>query len=285
MSTKIIETPRDAMQGISKFIPTQKKVDYLNALLEVGFNEIDYSSFVSPRAIPQLADSAEVIEKLQVHKSKSKIMATIGNLRGAERAFEHSQIDSVAFPFSISEVFLQKNIRSDFKLGVQTIKDILSLCQAKNKELILYLAMAFGNPYGDDWSIQILQDWMFRLQQMGVKTIMLADTTGDGTNKGISDSFSMLKKEFPKLETGVHLHTTPDDWQEKVAASYESGCRRYDTAIGGFGGCPMSGKKLIGNLSTENLLIFLEQQGESLPINKEAFQKAQTLAAFNLISA
>jgi len=280
MQTKIIETPRDAMQGISKFIPTQKKIDYLNALLDVGFNEIDYSSFVSPRAIPQLADSAVVISKLQTHKSNSKIMATIGNLRGAERAFNHSQIDSVAFPFSISEVFLQKNIRSDFKQGVQTIKDILSLCQAKNKELVLYIAMAFGNPYGDDWSIQILQDWMFRLQQMGVKTVMLADTTGDGTNKGISDSFSMLKKEFPKLETGVHLHTTPDNWQEKVSAAYEAGCRRYDTAIGGFGGCPMSGKKLIGNLQTENLLSYLEQQGAMLQINKEAFQKAQSLAAF-----
>jgi hydroxymethylglutaryl-CoA lyase len=280
MPTKIIETPRDAMQGISNFIPTQKKIAYLNALLEVGFDEMDYSSFVSPRAIPQLADSAEVIEKLSLQNTSTKIMATIGNLRGAERAFTHSAIDSVAFPFSISETFLQKNIRSDFKHGAQTIKDILSLCQTKNKELVLYIAMAFGNPYGDDWSVQILQDWVVRLQQMGVKTVMLADTTGDGSNQGINDSFRMLSREFSDLEVGVHLHTTPDDWQEKVAASYEAGCRRFDTALGGFGGCPMSGKKLIGNLSTENLLMFLEQQGESLSINKEAFQKAQTLAAF-----
>ena len=284
MSTKIIETPRDAMQGIANFIPTQKKIAYLNALLAVGFDELDYSSFVSPRAIPQLADSAEVIEKLTTQNSNTKIMATIGNLRGAERAFFHSAIDSVAFPFSISEAFLQKNIRSDFKQGEQTIKDILKLCQAKNKELVLYIAMAFGNPYGDDWSIQILQDWMFRLQQMGVKTVMLADTTGDGTNKGINDSFRMLNQEFSELEVGVHLHTTPDDWKEKVAASYEAGCRRFDTALGGFGGCPMSGKKLIGNLSTENLLTFLEQQGELLSISKEAFQKAQTLAAFTFSS-
>ncbi len=280
MPTKIIETPRDAMQGIANFIPTQKKIAYLNALLEVGFDEMDYSSFVSPRAIPQLADSAEVIEKLALQNTNTKIMATIGNLRGAERAFSHPQIDSVAFPFSISETFLQKNIRSDFNHGVQTIKDILQLCQAKNKELVLYIAMAFGNPYGDDWSVQILQDWVLRLQQMGVKTLMLADTTGDGTNQGINDSFSMLNREFSKLEVGVHLHTTPDDWQEKVAASYEAGCRRFDTAIGGFGGCPMSGKKLIGNLSTESLLTFLEQQGELLSIDKERFQKAQTLAAF-----
>ncbi len=280
MSTKIIETPRDAMQGISPFIPTEKKVAYLNALLEVGFHEIDYSSFVSPRAIPQLTDSAEVIEKLNLAKTRSKIMATIGNLRGAELAFTHASIDSVAFPFSISETFLQKNIRSNFQHSTQTIQDILSLCQAKNKELVLYIAMAFGNPYGDDWSVKILENWILRLQQMGVTTIMLADTTGDGTNQGIEDSFSMLRNEFPAIESGVHLHTSPNDWQEKVAAAYHAGCRRFDTAIGGFGGCPMSGKKLIGNLSTENLLSFLEQQGEQISINKEAFQKAQTLAAF-----
>jgi len=281
MPTKIIETPRDAMQGISKFIPTQEKIKYINALLEVGFDEIDFSSFVSPRAIPQLSDSHKVITKLNLHKSKTKIMATIGNLRGAERAFAYSQIDSVAFPFSISEVFLQKNIRSDFKQGVQTIKELLSLCQAKNKDLVLYTAMAFGNPYGEDWSVQILEKWMHRLQKMGVKTIILADTTGDGTVKGVSESFNRIKNEFDQLEIGVHLHTTPDNWYEKVAAAYEAGCRRFDTALGGFGGCPMSGKKLIGNLSTENLLSFLEQQGESLTINKEALLKAQTLAAFS----
>jgi hydroxymethylglutaryl-CoA lyase len=280
MSTKIIETPRDAMQGISRFIPTQKKIAYLNALLEVGFDEMDYSSFVSPRAIPQLADSAQVISQLKIQNTQTKIMATIGNIGGAKRALSHTGIDAVAFPFSISEIFLQKNIRSNFDHGTQTIKDILSLCQAKNKELVLYIAMAFGNPYGDDWSVSILNDWTYRLQQMGVKTIILADTTGEGTTKGISESFAMLKRDFPALETGVHLHTTPDDWHEKVSASYEAGCRRFDTALGGFGGCPMSGKKLIGNLSTENLLMFLEQQGESLSINKEAFQKAQTLAAF-----
>lgn len=281
MPTKIIETPRDAMQGISKFIPTQEKIKYINALLEVGFDEIDFSSFVSPRAIPQLSDSHKVITKLNLHKSKTKIMATIGNLRGAERAFAYSQIDSVAFPFSISEVFLQKNIRSDFKQGVQTIKELLRLCQAKNKDLVLYTAMAFGNPYGEDWSVQILEKWMHRLQKMGVKTIILADTTGDGTVKGVSESFNRIKNEFDQLEIGVHLHTTPDNWYEKVAAAYEAGCRRFDTALGGFGGCPMSGKKLIGNLSTENLLSFLEQQGESLTINKEALLKAQTLAAFS----
>ena len=280
MPTKIIETPRDAMQGITEFIPTQKKIDYLNALLDLGFDELDYSSFVSPRAIPQLRDSAAVIAQMKTKNARSKVMATIGNLRGAERAFMHSAIDSVAFPFSISEVFLQKNIKSNFQIGTKTIEDLLALCQAKNRELVLYVAMAFGNPYGDGWSVDILQDWVLRLQHMGVKTLMLADTTGDGTNQGISDSFHMITKEFPKLEVGVHLHTTPDDWHDKVSAAYEAGCRRFDTAIGGFGGCPMSGKKLIGNLSTEHLIRYLLKQGEALHIDMDAFQAAQAKAAF-----
>lgn len=280
MPTKIIETPRDAMQGIAGFIPTQKKIDYINALLDVGFDELDYSSFVSPRAIPQLRDSAEVIQGLNRVDLNTKIMATIGNLKGAERAFMHSRIDSVAFPFSISEVFLQKNIRSDFNLGTQTISDILQLCNAKDKELILYIAMAFGNPYGDDWSIDLLRNWTLRLQKMGVKTMILADTTGDGQCKGIADSFKMLVTEFPALEVGVHLHTTVDDWYDKVAAAYQAGCRRFDASLGGFGGCPMSGKKLIGNLPTENLISFLEQEGEVLKIDKELLHKAQTKAAF-----
>ena len=280
MPTKIIETPRDAMQGISAFIPTQKKIDYINTLLEVGFAEVDFSSFVSPRAIPQLRDSAEVIEQLNWQKSSSRIMATIGSLRGGQWALEHKAIGSVAFPFSISEVFLEKNIRSDFIKGTQSIQDLLQLCNVKERELVLYIAMAFGNPYGDEWSLEILYDWTLRLQKMGVKTLVLADTTGDGSCRGIADSFQMLIKEFPMMEIGVHLHTTPDDWQDKVAAAYENGCRRFDTALGGFGGCPMSGKKLIGNLPTENLIEYLQKQGEELEIEQEVFNAARTMAAF-----
>jgi len=280
MPTKIIETPRDAMQGIADFIPTQKKTDYINALLEVGFSEIDFSSFVSPRAIPQLADSAEVIRQLNWKKTKSRIMATIGSLSGGQRALEHKAVGSLAFPFSISEVFLQKNIRSDFAKGTKSIEDLLHLCKEKERELVLYIAMAFGNPYGDKWSLDILYNWALRLQKMGVKTLVLADTTGDGTCRRIADSFQMLVKEFPMMEIGVHLHTTPDDWQDKLAAAYENGCRRFDSALGGFGGCPMSGKKLIGNLPTENLIEYLQSQGEELGLNQEAFVAAHTLAAF-----
>lgn len=283
MPTKIIETPRDAMQGIVDFIPTKKKIDYINSLLEVGFDEIDFSSFVSPRAIPQLRDSTEVIESLKLKNSRSRIMATIGSYSGGQRALEHDAIGSLAFPFSISEIFLEKNIRSSFEKGTQTIKDLVDLCQSKQKELVLYIAMAFGNPYGDEWSLDILSGWVKRLQQMGLKTIVLADTTGDGSCKSIFESFELLIRDFPELEIGVHLHTSPDDWHDKVSAAYNGGCRRFDAAIGGFGGCPMSGKKLIGNLPTEKLLEYLKQQGEEISLSQDAFIKAQTQAAFTFL--
>jgi hydroxymethylglutaryl-CoA lyase len=268
------------MQGVSTFIPTQKKIDYINALLKVGFAEVDFSSFVSPRAIPQLADSAEVAEQIDWQNSSSRIMATIGNLRGGQRALEHRAVGSLAYPFSISEAFLAKNIRSDFEKGSQTIRDLIALCREKDKELVLYIAMAFGNPYGDEWNPQILSDWTGRIKEMGVRTIVLADTTGDGHPEDIADSFVHLHREFPELEFGVHLHTTPDDWHIKLAAAYDSGCRRFDAALGGHGGCPMSGKELIGNLPTEKLIAFLESKGENTGLNMAALAEAQTKAAF-----
>jgi hydroxymethylglutaryl-CoA lyase len=268
------------MQGVSTFIPTQKKIDYINTLLKVGFAEVDFSSFVSPRAIPQLADSAEVAEQIDWQNSSSRIMATIGNLRGGQRALEHRAVGSLAYPFSISEAFLAKNIRSDFEKGSQTIRDLITLCREKDKELVLYIAMAFGNPYGDEWNPQILSDWTGRIKEMGVRTIVLADTTGDGHPEDIADSFVHLHCEFPELEFGVHLHTTPDDWHIKLAAAYDSGCRRFDAALGGHGGCPMSGKELIGNLPTEKLIAFLESKGENTGLNMAALAEAQTKAAF-----
>jgi len=271
---KILETPRDAMQGILQFIPTNQKIKYINSLLEVGFDMLDFGSFVSPKAIPQLNDSAEVIEKLKTETSKTEIIATIGSFSGAQRAFEHNKIDAVAFPFSISEIFLKKNINSDYTKSQLTIDKILNLCEQKNKVLKLYIAMAFGNPYGDKWATDLLALWTDKLLCMGVKEIILADTTGDGSKKDIAESFSLINSEFPNLKPGAHLHTLPNNWEEKLSAAYENGCRSFDSVLGGFGGCPMSGKALMGNLDTANLLSFAKKMGEETNLNQDVLLKA-----------
>ncbi len=277
---KILETPRDAMQGIVNFIPTKSKAKYLNLLLKAGFDSIDFGSFVSPRAIPQLKDSAEVIELLDTDNCNTEIVATIGNKSGAQRAFIHHKIDTVAYPFSISEIFLRKNINSDFEKGKQTIDDILNLCAQKNRNLKLYIAMAFGNPYGDVWNTDILLKWVNILFEMGVDDIILADTTGDGLVDDISSSFFELKREFPNKDFGVHLHTLANNWYSKVRAAYDNGCRSFDTVIGGLGGCPMSGKALMGNLNTFDLLQFLEEKGEKISLKQNILERARVEAGF-----
>ena len=280
---KILETPRDAMQGISSFIPTEQKIRYINSLLKVGFDMLDFGSFVSPKAIPQLKDSAEVIRKLNTNNN-TEIIATIGSFSGAQRAFEHSKIDAVAFPFSISEIFLKKNINSNFYKSQLTVDNILNLCEQKNKNLKLYIAMAFGNPYGDKWNPDLLAHWIDKLLNMGVKEILLADTTGDGSIKDIANSFALINKEFPNLNPGAHLHTLPNNWKEKLSAAYENGCRSFDSVLGGFGGCPMSGKALMGNLDTANLLSFAKKQGEKTKVNNEALFEAYDVgnSVFNI---
>jgi len=280
---KILETPRDAMQGISSFIPTEQKIRYINSLLKVGFDMLDFGSFVSPKAIPQLKDSAEVIRKLNTNNN-TEIIATIGSFSGAQRAFEHSKIDAVAFPFSISEIFLKKNINSNFYKSQLTVDNILNLCEQKNKNLKLYIAMAFGNPYGDKWNPDLLAHWIDKLLNMGVKEILLADTTGDGSIKDIANSFALINKEFPNLNPGAHLHTLPNNWEEKLSAAYENGCRSFDSVLGGFGGCPMSGKALMGNLDTANLLSFAKKQGEKTKVNNEALFEAYDVgnSVFNI---
>ena len=275
---KILETPRDAMQGISHFIPTKQKIDYINSLLNVGFDMLDFGSFVSPKAIPQLKDSAEVIEQLNT-SDRTEIVATIGSLKGAQRAFTHNKIDTVAFPFSISEIFLKRNINSDFTKAQITIDNLLNLCEQRNKGLKLYIAMAFGNPYGDVWNPDLLAYWTDQLLCMGVKDIIFADTTGDGSMDDIARSFSLINSEFSTLNPGAHLHTLPNNWGGKLTAAYENGCRSFDSVLGGFGGCPMSGKALMGNLDTANLLDFAKKHGEETSLNHEALLEAYEIGS------
>ena len=271
---KILETPRDAMQGIQEFIPTANKIEYINALLNVGFDTIDFGSFVSPKAIPQMRDSAEVIAQLNTHNSNTEIVSTIGSFSGAKRAFEHDNIDGIVFPFSISESFLKKNINSNFD-KVQALSDqLIDLCVQKNRNLKFYIAMAFGNPYEDKWNTDILLQWTEKLINMGVSEIILADTTGDGSVNDIANSFVAINSEFPTLNPGAHLHTTPNNWHKKLSAAYDNGCRNFDTVIGGLGGCPMSGKTLMGNLNTLDLIAFAKEHGEETSINNEELLKA-----------
>ncbi len=277
---KILETPRDAMQGIPNFIPTEQKVRYLNSLLNVGFDQLDFGSFVSPRAIPQLSDSAQVIDQLDTTNSSTEIIATIGNYRGAQRALQHSKVDTIAFPFSISESFLRRNINSNFEKGLQTIDNMLELCQQKGKQLQLYIAMAFGNPYNDPWNTDIVAKWVAILIDRGIDRMVFADTTGDGSATDIADTYALINSEFPKLKPGAHLHTLPHNWKAKLSAAYENSCRSFDTVLGGYGGCPMSGKALMGNLNTLNLLAFIKEKNESHTLNIEALYKAQTIASF-----
>ena len=271
---KIIETPRDAMQGIKEFIPTHKKVAFLNTLLQVGFHTLDFGSFVSPKAIPQLKDTAEVIEQLELSNTNTKLLAIIGNLRGARQAAAFPQLKYLGYPYSISETFLKININSNFEKAYQEVSEIQNLCIQNNKELVLYFSNAFGNLYGDEWSPEIVYEHVKKLDKLGIKIIPLSDTVGVGNYKSISESFQAVVTEFEHIEFGAHLHTTKDNWHKNVSAAYDSGCHRFDTVINGLGGCPMSGEKLIGNLHTRSFLNFLTEQDIDPNINLLNLQKA-----------
>lgn len=281
---KIIETPRDAMQGIKEFIPTEKKIAYINALLDVGFDTLDFGSFVSPKAIPQLRDTAEVLESLDLSKTNTKLLAIIPNLRGAQRAENFDQIKYLGYPFSISNTFLQININSDIGNAFAETEKILNLCEKSGKELVIYVSMAFGNPYGDLWSPEIVYEWTRKLYQIGVKIIALSDTTGVGNIETIGRSFQAVVNEFPDIEFGAHLHTTSENCTENIKAAFDNGCRRFDTAINGLGGCPMSKKKMIGNLKTGNLLAFLKDHNIDSGLNMRAFYNALAVEAFTFPS-
>jgi len=275
---KIIECPRDAMQGIKQFIPTEQKVQFIQSLLRVGFDTIDFGSFVSPKAIPQMADTAEVLSKLDLSKTISKLLAIVANLRGAEDACQHSEIDYLGYPFSISENFQMRNTHKTISQSVELLEEILNISDKNNKEVVAYLSMGFGNPYGDPWDVEIVSEWTERLNKMGVRILSLSDTIGSSDPKTIAYLFSHLIPQYPKIEFGAHLHTTPSSWFEKVDAAYSSGCKRFDGAIQGFGGCPMAKDELTGNMPTEKLLSYLTTK-KAHSLNALSFESAYNEAS------
>ncbi len=274
----ITECPRDAMQGISQFIPTEKKVAYINSLLECGFDCIDFGSFVNPKVMPQMADTDEVIQQIEWQKSSSKLLAIIGNLKGAERAEIYPQINILGFPFSVSPTFLQRNINSNLADTVLRIGEVKEVCDRSSKDLVIYISMAFGNPYGDAWNTEIVGEWVERLAWVGIRNIALSDTIATATPETIKEIFSFVVKQFPEVSFGAHFHTTPTNWKQNISAAYEAGCRKFDTAIKGYGGCPMAKDDLTGNLPTENLLAYLNEIQAEHGVNENAFSASYLMS-------
>ena len=271
---KIIECPRDAMQGIKTFIPTAQKVQYLQSLLRVGFDTIDFGSFVSPKAIPQMSDTAEVLSHLDLSKTSSKLLAIVANSRGALAAASYKEIDFLGYPFSISENFQMRNTHKTIKESIETLQDILSIADANDKRLVVYLSMAFGNPYGDPWNVDIVGEWTQRLNAMGVEILSLSDTIGSSSSDSISYLFKNLIPAYSHIEFGAHLHTNPLYWHSKVEAAYKAGCVRFDGAIQGFGGCPMAKDQLTGNMPTEKLLSYFTTHKATVNLNALSFESA-----------
>jgi len=275
---KLIECPRDAMQGLPDFIPTATKTAYLNALLRVGFDTLDFGSFVSPKAIPQLQDTAEVLAGLDLSTTTTKLLAIVANLRGAETALQHPEINYLGFPLSVSETFQRRNTNKTIAEALADVATMHECCEQKNRTLVVYLSMGFGNPYGDPWSPEVVADFTRQLAELGIRIVALSDTIGASTAATITPLFAELIPAFPAIEFGAHLHSTPDSWREKVAAAYQAGCRRFDGAIGGIGGCPMAADVLTGNMATENLLAFALENGLEIGLDLDAFAMAQRMA-------
>ncbi len=281
---KIIECPRDAMQGLSEFIPTQEKADYLNMLLQVGFDTLDFGSFVSPNSIPQMRDTAEVLKLLKLEYTNTQLLAIVANQRGANDACQFDQIQYLGYPFSISETFQQRNTNKSIEASLLLVDEMQNICLKNNKELVVYLSMAFGNPYGDVWNEEIVVSWGEKLAGLEVKILALADTIGVSNADNINRLFSILIPAFPEIEWGAHLHTTKDSWREKIEAAYISGCTRFDSAIKGLGGCPMANDDLVGNIPTEKILSFAQEKKIKTGVNTLAFESAYNKAinAFTL---
>lgn len=262
------------MQGIKEFIPTEKKLRYIQSLLSVGFDTIDFGSFVSPKVIPQMQDTTEVLARLDLSKTKTKLLAIVANVRGASEASKHDKVSYLGYPFAISEHFQMRNTGQTLTQSVETLEKILSIAKNTNKEVVAYLSMGFGNPYGDPWSIKIVEEWSEKLAQMGVKILSLSDTVGTADPIDIQLLFSQLIPKYPNIEFGAHLHTHPDNWFERVDAAYQGGCRRFDGAIKGFGGCPMAKDELIGNMPTEKLVSYFTQIKKDTHLNMLRFESA-----------
>ncbi len=275
---KLIECPRDAMQGIKAFIPTTEKVKYIQSLLGCGFDTIDFGSFVSPKAIPQMVDTAEVLAQLDLSKTKSKLLAIVANVRGAQDASEHAEIDYLGYPFSISENFQMRNTHKTIAESVDILHEILNIANTTNKEVVTYISMGFGNPYGDPWDVDVVGEWTEKLAGMGVEILSLSDTVGTSTPENIDYLFSHLIPKYPEIEFGAHLHTTPTQWHEKVHAAYNAGCRRFDGAVQGFGGCPMAKDELTGNMPTEKMLSYFTAEKADSGVNWMVFEAAYNKA-------
>lgn len=278
-NVKIIECPRDAMQGIRDWIPTKEKAQFIQSLLRCGFDTIDFGSFVSPKAIPQMKDTSELLSLLDLSKTKSKLLAIVANIRGAQDAVNYNEIDYLGYPFSISENFQMRNTHKTIAQSIETLDEILNLADSNNKEVVAYLSMGFGNPYGDPWNVEIVSEWTEKLAGMGVKILSLSDTVGSSTPEIISYLFSELIPKYTSIEFGAHLHTTPAKWHEKVSAAHLAGCRRFDGAIQGFGGCPMAKDDLTGNMPTEKMLSYFTTEKADTGINPMSFESAYNEAS------
>jgi len=277
-SIQLVECPRDAMQGWPHFIATKDKVRYLNALLQVGFDTLDFGSFVSPKAIPQMADTKEVIPQLELN-TNTKLLAIVANTRGAEEAGVYDEIQYLGFPFSISPTFQMRNTNSTMEESLRRVEEIQDLCKQRNKELVVYLSMGFGNPYGDEYNDDILLHWADEMIQRGISIISLADTVGLATPQQISFALNTLIPKYPNTTIGVHLHSTPYNWQTKLQAAIDAGCKRFDGALKGIGGCPMAQDELVGNMNTELMIPFLQPQQQLHALNETALQQSLSIAA------
>jgi hydroxymethylglutaryl-CoA lyase len=275
---KLIECPRDAMQGLTEFIPTSTKIRYLDQILKIGFDTIDFGSFVSPKAIPQMRDTAEVLEQLSWKESTSALLAIVANTRGAEEASHHQAITYLGFPLSISETFQKRNTNKTIAEALTSLEEIQNICVRTGKKLVTYISMGFGNPYGDPYSPDHVARFVDILVTLGSSAISLADTIGVSTAQNITSLFTTLAQQYPAIELGVHLHSTPATAFEKIDAAFKAGCRRFDGAIKGFGGCPMADDELVGNLATEKIIDYLDQQGVKTGINRQAFAQALQMA-------